>query len=465
MSGTAQIVVVGGGITGLTAAHRLSRAVPAADITLLEADERLGGKIRTESICGLPLDVGAEALLTRMPAALDLCRELGLADDLVAPGADKAFIWLDRLRPMPPRLLAGAPDGAWTVLRSGILSPVGALRAGLDFVKPATPIGDDISIGDLVRSRLGDQVLERLIDPLLGGIHAGRCDELSVRATAPQLAFALREHRSLTRGLRALAGNAKGPAGPPFMTLRGGLAELVDALRDRLGPVDVRTRAPVAAVESLPGARYRLTLVGGETIEADHVIIAAPAYTAAALLDHPAPGLARELRAIEYASVATVALAFAPGSVSLPEGASGLLVPPTMPRTITASTWSSSKWEHLRGGPVLIKCAIGSASNHDALDLPDDEVLARARADLREAAGVDAEPVLARVVRFPQALPQYRVGHLDRVARIDAALAELPGIQLAGAAYRGVGVAACITDGAAAAGRVAALIDQTTPVG
>lgn len=462
MSGPVHVVVVGGGIAGLSAAHRLIQ-IGGPRVTLLEADDRLGGKIRTEPLAGRALDVGPEVLLTRQPAALALCRELGLADDLVAPRAERAFIWLDRLRPLPPRLLAGVPDGAATVIRSGILSPAGVVRAGLDLILPATPVREDVSIGQLVRSRLGNEVLERLIDPLLGGIHAGRCDELSVRATAPQLEAALRTNRSLVRGLRALAGGAT-PSGPLFMTLRGGLGELVDALRERLEPVQVSMSTTVAGIEPLAGGSLRVVLATGPPIEADHVILATPAFAAADVLDAACPAASRELRGIDYASVATVALAYAPGSVTLPPGASGLLVPPSQPRTITASTWSSAKWAHLGGGPVLIKCAVGRAGNRDALDLPDDELLARVRADLASAAGVRAEPLETRIVRFPQALPQYRVGHVARIARIDAALAALPGVQLAGAGYRGVGVAACIADGAAAAARVTEALDLSAQI-
>lgn len=458
MSADRHVVVVGGGITGLSAAYNLVHSGPdAPHVTLLEADDRLGGKIRTEQFAGHLLDMGPEALLTRQPAALDLCRELGLADDLVAPVAEQAFVWLDRLRPLPPRLLAGAPDGAAAVVRSGALSPAGLLRAGLDLVLPATPVTDDVSIGALVRRRCGDEALERLIDPLLGGIHAGRCDELSVRATAPQLEVALREHRSLVRGLRALAARAPaGAQGPPFRTLRGGLQELVTALVDRLAPLDVALRASVVGLEPLPGGRVRVVLTDGEELEADDVVVTVPAFAAAAMLGDACPGAAAGLGTIEHASVATVALAYAPQDVALPAGASGLLVPPATRRTITASTWSSTKWAHLAGGPVLVKCAVGAAGRDDALALDDATLLRRVRDDLAAAVGIGAEPLETRVVRFPHALPQYRVGHIERVAQVDAALAALPGVHLAGAAYRGVGVAACVRDGALAAERVAA---------
>lgn len=452
------VVVVGGGIAGLSAAHHLLRGDTPPHVTLLEASDRLGGKIRTIDLAGRRLDVGAEALLTRQPAALALCQEVGLADDLVAPVAERASVWLDRLRPLPPRLLAGAPDGAGALIRSRTLSPRGLLRAGLDVVLPATPVGEDCSIGDLVRRRCGDQVLDRLIDPLLGGIHAGRCDELSVRATAPQLAAAVDGRRSLVQGLRAQARRAPAPAGPPaspFMTLRGGLERLVDALVATLDAADVLRDTAVATIEPAPEGRLRVVLAGGDELVADDVVLAVPAHAAVPMLEGAAPSLAAELADVEYASVATVALAFDAGAVQLPADASGLLVPPSMPRTITAATWSSAKWAHLGGGPFLVKCAVGAAGRNDAVVLDDETLIARVLGDLHEAAGIAANPIDARIVRFPSALPQYHVGHLDRVARAELLAADLGGLHLAGAAYRGVGVAACIAGGARAAAAAA----------
>ena len=467
MSERQRIVIVGGGIAGLAAAYRLadeqrmaggsSSAGPS--ITLLEADERLGGKIRTEDFAGRPLDVGAEALLARVPAALELCRELGLERDLVAPASDQPYVWTDHLRPLPPRLMAGVPDGSQAVVRSGILSPAGLARASLDLILPARPPARDVSIGSLVRRRLGAEVLERLIDPLLGGIHAGSCDELSVRATAPQLEAALRARRSLVRGLRALSG---GPlptqAGPTFLTLNGGLEGLVRALRERLAAVECRTGAALESVEPLRDGGLRLALPGGETLDADHVVLAVPAFAAAAILAESCPAAAGELERIPYASVATVAMCYPLEAFGRQLAGSGFLVDRSRGRTITACTWSSAKWPHLAGDTVLLKCSAGHAASRRALDLDDEQLIRSAHADLEQAMDLRAAPLEARVVRFERAMPQYTVGHLERIARIDAALRLLPAVSLCGAAYRGVGVAACISDGRAAADRVLAAL-------
>jgi protoporphyrinogen/coproporphyrinogen III oxidase len=467
MSERQQVVIVGGGIAGLAAAHRLAGAHPVADgmgsaglrITLLEADERVGGKIRTEDFAGRPLDVGAEALLARIPAALELCHELGLEHDLVAPASDQPYVWTDRLRPLPPRLMAGIPDGSQALIGSGILSPAGLARAGLDLIAPGRPPRSDVSIGSLVRRRLGHQVLERLIDPLLGGIHAGSCDELSVRAAAPQLVAALRERRSLVRGLRALSGGSLlTPAGPIFLTLSDGLEELVRTLRERLTAVECRTRAALQSLEPLPGGGAHLTLAGEETVSADHVILAVPAFAAAAILAEACPAAAGELEGIPYASVATIALSYPVEAFDHRLAGSGFLVERGHGRTITACTWSSAKWPHLAGDTVLLKCSAGHAANRSALDLDDEQLIRSVRADLGQAMNLRAAPLEERVFRFERAIPQYTVGHLERIARIDAALRRLPGVSLCGAAYRGVGVAACIYDGQAAADAVVAAL-------
>ncbi len=485
MSEPAQIAIVGGGITGLTVAYRLTQLQAQRDlrVTVFEADERCGGKIRTEQFAGRPLDAGAEALLTRVPAAASLCRELGLGDDLVSPATDRPYIWTrGRLRALPPRLLAGVPDGVGALASSGILSWPGMLRAGFDLVVPSRPLSDDVTIGQLVRRRLGNEVHERLIDPLLGGIHGGSCDELSVRAVAPQLELAIDTRKGLVRGLRALvagaptgppagpsAGPSAGPpAGPPapmFLSLTGGLAELIDALRGRLdgsGPAsghpaaDLRTGARVTAIEPVGDGRVRVLLDGdGSEPIFDHVVLAVPAFAAAGMLEDASDGAAAALRRIGYASVATILLEYGDDALREPLVGSGFLVPRTEGRMITACTWSSNKWSHLAGPGIVVKASVGRDGDASALELNDQQLIERVHAELAAAMGLRQAPLQGRVARFERALPQYRVGHLDLVAGIEAALTPLGGVSIAGAAYRGVGVASCIRDGEAAAARLA----------
>lgn len=461
------VVIVGGGISGLAAAHRLQRLAgrDTLRVTLLESDDRLGGKIRTEQFAGRRIDSGPEAMLTRVAEAPALCRELGLEHELVVPASDQPYVQIGRrLRPLPPRLLAGVPGGVGAVMATRTLSPAGLARAGVDLVRPSRALEHDVSIGELVRKRLGQQVLERLIDPLLGGIHAGSCDELSVRATAPQLATALGSGHGLIRGLRAAAGGTPtAPARPPFVSLTGGLGGIVDALSARLREASVRTGVTVKSLEELAGGRVRLLTDDGAAIDADHVVLAVPAHVATGLLAASCPAAAGELARIDYASVATVLIAYPAQALAAPLRGTGFLVARGEGTTMTACTWSSAKWAHLSGDTILLKASAGRSGDDHALALDDAALVGRIHDELVSVMGLRARPADSRVVRFDRALPQYRVGHLERVARIGAALSALPSVQLAGAAYRGVGVGACIRDGQRAAAAIAAALGHATP--
>ena len=466
MSTPARVVVVGGGVAGLATAYRLvaSTAPGSLSLTVLEASERLGGRIQTEQFAGRSVDAGADAILARVPQAPALLRELGLGERLISPATDRAYIWTrGALRPLPSRLLAGLPDGAGEVASCGILSRVGLLRAGLDLVLPSRAVAEDVSVGSLVRRRLGDQVFERLVDPLLGGIHAGRCDELSVRATAPQLEAAMRSGRGLIRGLRGLAppGGGSVPPAPTFVSVKGGISGLVDALANALGSAELRTEAAVEAVVPGGEAPLRVLLREGGELSADHVVLSLPAYAAAEVLEDSCGPAAGALREIEYASVATVLLSYAPSALAAPLEGSGFLVPQAEQRTITACTWSSSKWPGPAGDDVVLKASVGRFGAEEALALDDDQLVERVHSDLVDSMGLRESPQAIRVRRFDSALAQYRVGHLELVARIEQELEALPGVSLAGASYRGVGIASCIRD----AERVAAAIIGRLTIG
>ena len=437
------VAVVGGGITGLAAAYELVRQ--GQDVVLLEAGDRLGGKIRTTEVDGRRIDEGADAFLARVPWAVELCDELGLRDDLVSPAAGKALVWAKGgLRPIPDGVVLGVPTGIPSLARSGLISPPGLVRAGLDLVLPRSGgDGGDRSVGDLVRSRLGGEVLELLVDPLLGGINAGDADRLSVEASAPQLAEAGRRHRSLILGLR---GAPKPAPGPVFYAHRGGMERLVEALVAELGGVDVRLGAPVERLVRDSG-RYRLEPAD---VVADTVVVAVPAFAAAPMLADAAPDAAAGLRAIDYSSVSLVTMVFAGGTVP---DASGYLVPKRERRLTTAVSFASSKWAHLsRPGEVVVRVSAGSYGDDRAMRLDDGELVGALRSELHEAAGIDGDPTAVRVSRWPDAFPQYTPGHLDRVQEIERSVANpLPGVLIAGAAYRGVGIPACIRQGRDAA--------------
>jgi oxygen-dependent protoporphyrinogen oxidase len=442
------VVVVGGGIAGLAAADRLAQA--GAEVTLLEAAERLGGNVSTTSFAGRPLDMGAETLVTRDRTVIDLCHELSLADDLVVPASSRAFVWTrGGLRPLPEGALARMPGGLVELVRSRLLSPLGLLRCGWDVITPSRAPDDDVAIGAIVRSRLGREVLEQIIDPLLGGIHAGRCDALSAQALAPHLIGALRTGKGLARGLRA-AGPA--PAGPAFATLRGGLESFAGALAARAqeAGANVSLGVPTLTVDTPSPGRVVLAQGDGSALEAAACILATPAGAAARILQEAAPTAAAELATIVHVPAAVVALAYPSEALArLPVGTG--FVTAGDGRLVRACTWSSAKWEHLRGEPPIVKAFVGRAGAPPPA-LGDRELAAAVHRELASALGLRHAPVDLHVKRFGAAIPQYLVGHPARVERIEAKLP--PVIAVAGASYRGAGLAACVRSGQAAADRV-----------
>lgn len=467
------VAVVGGGITGLTAALTVSRrGGDAVRVVLIEAEVRLGGKIRTEQLEGRPLDMGPDGFATRFPGARDLCKEVGLEGALVEPAPGGAFLWSrGRLHRLPRGLMLGVPTDLASIIRSGILSPLGLLRAGMDIVLPGggpgrdLASGQDVSVGSLARRRFGREVLSRLVDPLVAGVYAGRSDGLSLRATAPHLDALARAHRSLLLGSRAALRGTPAPAGgPSFLTVSGGLDRLVEAVRRELGGVDLLMGRPVTRLAGSADGSFLLWLED-EVVGTDAVILALPAFAAGALVKDVCPEAAAILNGIRYASVATVGLVYPPGALPpLPPG-SGFLVSPEEGGTIVACTWASAKWSHLAApdGAMTVRCSVGRADDETRLSLDDDELVDRVAAELAEAVGFRGQPRAWQVQRWPRALPQYEPGHLERVARIESALPD--GVVVAGAAYRGVGLADCVRQGAEAAERVLRLGRRLGPAG
>ncbi|GAA4681901.1 protoporphyrinogen oxidase [Nocardioides nanhaiensis] len=450
-----RIVVVGGGVGGLTAAHRLGGE--GHEVLLLEGSAELGGKIRRRRVAGVEVDVGAEAMVNRRPEGVGLAAHLGL--DVVHPTTASSRIWTrGALRPLP-RTLLGAPLDGDGLVASGVLSPEGAQRALAEVV---APVEGDPSVGDLVAARFGDEVTDRLVEPMLGGVYAGRAREISARAAAPAL-LALAERGSILQQAAALPVDAR----PVFAGLEGGMGGLVAALA--AGAFEVRTGAQVRTV-ARRGEGFEVTWAATseegprphERTTADAVVVATPAAPTARLLADLAPDAAAELRAVDHASMAVITLAFALDDVPrLAEtDASGFLVPPVDGRRIKASTFSFAKWGWVRAagaaeGVLHLRTSLGRVGEETALQASDDELVARSLADLREAVGLEAAPVDTHVQRWGGGLPQYRPGHVDRVARVRAAVAPVPGLVVCGAAYDGVGVAAVIGSAERAAAELA----------
>lgn len=463
-----RVVVVGGGIAGLSAAHAL--AVSPADtrpvVTLLEADGRLGGKVMTVNLGGLRVEAGPDGFLTRVPAAVELCRRLGLADQLVAPGRAPAAIWSGgSLRPIPSGLVLGLPASPMQLARSGILSWRGIARAALEPLLPRSSTQGDVSVADLVIPRFGRQVFDRLVDPLLSGIYAGRADQLSAEAVMPALAELAHTHRSLLLGLRRLPKSKE--SGPALYSLLSGLETMVTTLANVIkNVVDIKIGTSVTSVRQGGSEAYSVEIAMGAGVQADAVIIAAPAYAASKMLASASPDLSAELASIPYASVATVALAYPREALAHALDGSGFLVPRDERRLLVGSTWVTAKWPHLESGDqVLVRCAVGRAGDDGWQSLDDDQMIAAVHAELAEAMDLRRQPAEAKVIRWPRAMPQYTVGHAARLRRIEKHLARLPGVFLAGAAYRGIGLTACIQQGREAADKAVEYLSASSHLG
>ena len=442
-----RVAVVGGGIAGLSAAWQLR---DRAEVTVFEPG-RLGGCIGTANLEGTAVEEGPDAFLTRVPEALGLCEELGIGADLVAPATGRAALWWrGRLRPIPEGLVLGVPARLGAVAQSGILSPTGALRAGLDLVLPRTPPRDGDTVRDLVARRFGAQVADRLVDPLVGGIHAGSSARLGAAETVPQLVDAARRSRSILLGLRSLQ-RGRGPGaggGPVFLAPRGGLSSMVESMVSGLRQHQVRfVEDAVATVRSSEGMVH----LDARPEPFDAAVVATRAGVAADLLGGSVAGM---LASIPTASVAVVSLVVDPAVV--PAGLSGFLVPRGQGRAMTACSFSSNKWPGRSGRPgetaAVVRVSVGRHGETEALALDDGALVERLAAELGEALGATVRAGASLVSRWPDSFPQYLPGHSALCDAIDRTLrAEHPSVTLAGASYRGSGIPACIASGRAAA--------------
>jgi oxygen-dependent protoporphyrinogen oxidase len=463
------VAVVGGGIAGLAAAVRLrDRLGPAARIIVLEQSDRPGGKLHTGSLAGVTAERGADAFLAREAggtgesAAVALAHRVGLGDQLVHPAPLPAGLALaGSLRPLPAGTLLGVPGDLDRLLGVARVPPGQDPDGGGPVLAP----GADVGVGALVRRRLGDEVADRLVEPMLGGVYAGRADELSLAATMPGLAAACRTEPTLVGAVRAALAAAPRPAGTPvFAGVRGGMSRLVEAVAAASGAT-LRLGRPVRALAPDPAGPGWWLVVGStrdaERVPADAVVLAVPARPASRLLAGVDPAAASPVGQLDYASVALVTLAL-PGPVELPEW-TGFLVPAGERTAVKAVTFLTRKWPHLAGPerPVLVRASVGRYRDEQPLRHTDPALVELVRAELdRWLGGRLPEPLAAGVQRWGGALPQYAPGHLDRVA---AARAALPGtLALAGAGYDGVGIPACIRSGQAAADAVAAALEQST---
>ncbi|MFJ5550100.1 protoporphyrinogen oxidase [Streptomyces sp. NPDC093225] len=467
-NGAAHVVVIGGGIAGLAAAHRLVGT--GARVTLLEASDRLGGKLHAGELAGVPVDLGAESLLARRPEAVGLAREVGLGDALQPPATASAALWTrGALRPLPRGSVMGVTADTEVLREAGILSAEGLRRVAQDAELPPTEVGEDIAVGAYVAARVGHELVDRLVEPLLGGVYAGDAYRISLRAAVPALYAAARTHGTLGAAVRAAQGDAAAAArtsvigaaatGPVFQGIAGGIGRLPLAVADAVRAAGARVLTGTAAtgLARTAAGGWRVTAAapaGAEVLDADAVVLATPAGPAARLLADQAPAAAAELREVEYASMALVTMVLRRADLPADLAGSGFLVPHADGRTIKASTFSGNKWGWSgQADPELfaLRTSVGRYGDEGDLKREDGELVEASLADLRAAVGLAARPVAATVTRWDGGLPQYPVGHLARVARIRAAVAALPGLAVCGAPYDGVGIPACIASAEAAA--------------
>jgi len=455
------VAVIGGGISGLATAYFLRRGNEGSPplVTVIEAADRLGGKVLTCQVGGFPVDTGPDSLPGR-PALLSLLEDLGFADAMVPVAPLGFYVWSHgKLRRMPSGTLFGVPDRLIPLLRSRLLSPSGALRAGLDLVLPRQRLPEDASVAELLRPRFGMQLFERLVEPLLGGIHAGRANELSARSTVPDIDALVRANRSPYLALRRLRRKAAKGVGPAMVTLDLGLGQLIAALTCALTETDVRLGTRATALQRTTEG-FQIDIEDGSeraTLRADAVVVATPAFVTADLLVTVAPTAATELRDVPYANVATITLTYPADAIGRRLDATGFLVPPAEGRLVVGCSWLSAKWPHLSSEKVVVlRAMVGRAGDQRWASLDDATLIDRVHAELAEAMGLSAEPLHTHLQRWPRALPQYTVGHQERLNKLDVALAKVPGLHVTGAAYRGTGVASCIAQAEETAARALA---------
>ena len=471
MSDLPHVVVVGGGISGLAAAWFLTRGIkgPRATVTLLEAGPEVGGKLRVEQVGGIGVDTGAEAMLATRPEALNLCRDLGL--DLQPAATTTAAIYSrGQMRPMPGATLTGVPTDLRRLAASGILSLPALLRIPLDHLLPRTVLHGDVSVGDYVTTRLGADVTARLVEPMLGGVYAGRAEDLSLQTAVPALYRAAGRRRSALEAARSVLEDGRkttGPRrGPLFVGIEGGVGRLATELATALQQdgVTIRTGAVVQRLRHRADG-WDVVVGNGRgrygTHRADAVLLATPAHVSADLLIDVNRSAADELRQIEYADVAVATLGYRAADARRLTG-SGFLVPPVEGYAVKGVTYSSNKWswiaEHARSedpdGLFLLRASVGRAGDRLVADATDAELIRLAADDVASLTGLPRRPEVEHVTRWEQALPQYNVGHRTRVSETREWLLNTPGLALCGAAFEGVGIPACIGSAQAAVSTV-----------
>ena len=473
----ARVVVVGGGIAGMAAAHTLLHDTEQnLQITVLEGTSTLGGKLRVSEIAGVPVDEGAEAMQATRPEAVTFARSIGLEQDIVYPRMSGAGLWTrGRIRPMPPTVM-GVPTDLRALTASGVLPLRSVLRLPAEGMRSGTAFEDDVSVGAFIEERLGREVVDTLVEPLLGGVYAGRADALSLRATVPTLFREMHSERSLLRAARRLTAGAsresRARSGPVFAGIQRGVGRMAGAAADHLRGqgVEIMVDTPLRSLHAGEDG-WRLVVGSGQSqqvLQCDAVILAVPAEQASALLSQLSPAISSDLGLIKQASVAIVTLAYRVADVPTPLTGTGFLVPPKEGRPTKAVNFATNKWEWVnimartssRDGLVIMRASLGRLGEEALLERDDEDLVALANRDISEALQISGRPVASRVTRWRDAIPQYAVGHVTRIERVRNRLGDFSGLELAGAMFDGVGVAAAVGSGRTAGTSVLRFLEQ-----
>jgi protoporphyrinogen/coproporphyrinogen III oxidase len=468
------VVIVGAGITGLAAAYYLQKQSdsegPPITYTLIESESRIGGNLITEYADGLTIEHGPDCFLRQKPWAAQLCREIGLADELIGTNDDRRKVFVvnrGKLTPLPDGVMLIVPTRIQPFLTSPLFSWPAKLRMGMDIFIPARRDGKDESVGEFVRRRLGREALEKLAEPLMSGIHVSDPESQSLLGTFPRFRDLEVKYGSLIRGMlasRKLAGAHPSPTAGPnslFISLRRGMGQMVDALEGHLAEGSVRTNTTATRLERREGGGYCVHLAGSQTIDADAVVLTTPAYVSGELVAEIAPTLAHSLREIRYVSTALVSLAFRRQEFEHPLDGFGFVSPRVENRRMSACTWTSTKFSHRAPDDVvLLRAFVGGPHREEQVDMSDDELRRLVLEELRDLMGVTAVPFFHRVHRWPRTNPQYAVGHLERTQSIYAQCSAQPGLFVAGSAFEGVGIPDCVRQGQQAADRVGAFLSS-----
>ncbi|MBS4209402.1 protoporphyrinogen oxidase [Bacillus sp. FJAT-50079] len=468
-----KIVIIGGGITGLVAAFytkkRYEKLCIPVEITIVEKGKALGGKIQTIRRAGFIIERGPDSFLARKPSILALTKELGIENELIATDpSNKAnyILHKGKLHPMPLGLVLGIPTEIKPFIKTGLISPLGKVRAAFDLLLPKKKDGGDEALGSFIKRRLGKEVLENITEPLLAGIYAGDTETLSLDSTFPQFKQLEQKHRSLMVGMLASKKKQRTVPNLPeiaqkslFLSYKNGLATVIESLVQALHTEQIITGQGVTKIKKREGC-FQLTLENDEELYADGVIVAAQAPQAAKLF--PEQAIMNTLGQTNYVSVANVALAYNQEDISFPMTGSGFVVPRKEGRTITACTWSSSKWAHVAPqGKVLLRTYIGRSGAEEWVHLSDEEILTNVQKDLQEIMGVTSKPSFSIISRHHHSMPQYEVGHLEKLRKTREQLKnQMPGIFLCGAGYEGVGIPDCIRQGKTAAEEMVEFIEK-----